>query len=81
MRPKNLVKVVRIEEVMRIKRPPILNLSRLTYLACIPLRTGVFHHFWGPLLATNEKQKTEHLHFTLFESFYPISWVETLQNL
>ena len=44
---KNLVKVVRILEVMSRRTPPILTLSRLTYLVYIPLRTRVFSSFSG----------------------------------
>ena len=42
VRANNFVKVVRIGEVLSRRRPPILTFSRLTYLACIALRTGVF---------------------------------------
>ena len=52
---KNLVKVVRIGEVMSRRIPPILTLSRLTYLAYILSGLVCFHHFQGSLMVANEE--------------------------
>ena len=53
MHAKNFVKVVNIGEVMARMKSPILILFRLTYLACIALRTGAFISFrvdyWQPI--------------------------------
>ena len=62
MRPKNLVKVVKLGEIMSKRTPPILTLSRMTYLACIPLRTGVFLSFLGFIIGNQFVKKRTKIH-------------------
>ena len=57
MRAKNLLKVVKIVEVMSRRAPPILTLFPMTYLACVPLRTGVFSSFLGFIIGNQFVKK------------------------